>query len=253
MAQSVRFACTSLDGVNRAGIIKVDENGYYPMVVGALNMFNSAGEFYEAEEAKSLFTDQSGPFMRRVKRGACRGEYGHPKPLPGQSERSFASRCLSILEDRVCAHHAEITLDFDNVKDRDGKSVIAIISKVRPSGPFGPTLKDSLNNPKENVCFSIRAFTDDKVRGGVTYRTLKQIVTFDYVNEPGMSVAEKFFSPALESRYDRIMTRTLLENGLAEEHRNGIATEAVLLTANELFSAMRWNVDPGLKPAWVNW
>ena len=35
---SVRFTCSSLVGAGKQGIIKPDENGYYELVVGALNV-----------------------------------------------------------------------------------------------------------------------------------------------------------------------------------------------------------------------
>ena len=166
MSNSVRFACTSLAGTNKVGNLKKDENGYYEVVVGALNVFNSAGQFYVYEQAKQLF-ESSSQLMRRVSRGSLRGEYGHPKMLPGMSNEQFANRVMSIHEENTCCHHKEITLDFDRVKDDQGKPVIAIISKVFPSGPMGAALERSLNNPNENVCFSIRAFTDDYRDGGI--------------------------------------------------------------------------------------
>jgi len=199
MKNSVRFACTSLQGTNKVGILPVDENGYRTMIVGALNMFNSAGELYVAQEAKELF-DQSSAFMRRVNRGVLKAEYGHPKPQPGMTDRAFAARVMNIDEDRVCAHHK--TLWLEDYKGPDGKSVLAIMSKVRDTGPYGATLARSLENKDENVCFSIRAFTDDRMIGGVNHRTLRQIITFDYVNEPGMAIAEKYKSPALEHFLD---------------------------------------------------
>lgn len=252
MSSSIRFACTSLKGTNKVGTLPVDANGYRTMVVGALNMFNSAGELYVAEEAKDLFLSSS-QLMRRVQRGALRAEWCHPRPLPGQSERSFAARVMDIDLDRACAHHKELWLDFEGVKDKNGKPVIAIMSKVFPSGPFGPVLEKQLQNPDENVCFSIRAFTDDKMVGGINHRTLRQIVTFDCVNEPGMGVAEKYFSPALESQFDRVMTRSMLEAGLAEQRRDGIATESALLNTKELFGLMGWTNADQNKPAWANW
>jgi hypothetical protein len=252
MANSVRFACTSLAGTNKVGNLKVDENGYYPMVVGALAMFNSAGEFYVAGQAKELF-ESSGQLMRRVKRGALRAEYGHPKPQPGQSERSFAARVLQIEETRVCAHHMDLTLDFDNVRDENGQKIIAIVSRVKPSGPYGSFLEQSLQNKNENVCFSIRAFTDDRMVGGVNHRTLRQIITFDMVNEPGMKVAEKYFSPALESQFETTFMRSTLEAGLKESQRNGLATESTVLTAVELFTSLGWDIDPAAKPLWTKW
>lgn len=259
MKNSVRFACTSLQGTNKVGVLPVDENGYRTMIVGALNMFNSAGELYVAQEARELFQESSA-FMRRVNRGVLKAEYGHPKPQPGMSDRAFASRVMNIDEDRVCAHHK--TLWLDDYKGADGKNVIAIMSKVRDTGPYGPTLARSLENKDENVCFSIRAFTDDRMVGGVNHRTLRQIITFDYVNEPGMAIAEKYKSPALEgfidpsqftTDFERTMTRSLLEAGLAEDRRNGVATEAVLLTADDLFRTMGWQVTNAQAPVWSKW
>ncbi|EKD22713.1 MAG: Virion structural protein [uncultured bacterium] len=255
---SVNFACTSLAGVNKVGNLKQDENGYYPMIVGALNVFNSAGQFYVFEQAKELF-NQSSQLMRRVSRGALRGEYGHPKPLPGMSDDQFANRVMSIYEENTCCHHKEITLDFDNVKDANGKPIIAIISKVCPSGPFGPALEKSLKNKDENVCFSIRAFTDDYRDKGITKRVLKTIVTWDLVNEPGLAIAEKFKSPALESFDDvdgKIITRGEIERGMDSASMRGLATESAILTADELFLSMGWSAPAGSsiqRPSYVAW
>jgi hypothetical protein len=246
---SVRFSCTSLAGVNKVGNLKKTAEGYYPLVVGALNVFNSAGQLYVYDQAKSLF-EQSSQLMRRVQRGALRGEYGHPKFLPGMTAEQFAHRCLSIYEENTCCHHKD---NFDNVKDENGKPVIAIISQVCPSGPFGPALQKQLDNKNENVCFSIRAFTDDYREGGVTKRILKTVVTWDYVNEPGISAAEKFKSPALEEHGERMFSRGELERSVFTAPAYGMATESVVLSANELFSSLGWNLDGAAKPAWMGW
>src|ERR1700676_1021605 len=122
MVNSVRFGFTVLAGTGKAGILKPDAEGYYETVLGALNVFNSAGDWYPYEPAKALF-ENSSQLMRRLGRGALRAEYGHPRMLPGQDRNSFAQRLLSIFEDRVCGHFKEIRLDFDNVKDKAGKPV----------------------------------------------------------------------------------------------------------------------------------
>ena len=223
------------------------------MVVGALNVYNSAGQYYVYEQAKELFQSSS-QLMRRISRGVCRGEMGHPKKLPGQTDDSFANRVLSIYEENVCCHHKEITLDFENVKDANGKPIIAIISKVCPSGPHGAALERSLNNKDENVCFSIRAFTDDYREGGITKRVLKTIVTWDLVNEPGISVAEKFKAPALESLFQTSMSRGSIERAVDEAQLAGVATESALLTAGELFHSMGWDIQRNMsKPAYTKW
>lgn len=248
---SVRFACTSLAGSNKVGNLKKDANGYFEVIVGALDVYNSAGQLYVYEQAKNLF-ESSSQLMRRVSRGALKGEYGHPKPLPGMTNDQFANRVMSVYEENTCCHHKEITLDFDRVKDEKGKPVIAIISKVCPSGPHGPVLERSLSNPDENVCFSIRAFTDDYREGGTYKRVLKTIVTWDYVTEPGIAYAEKFKAPALE-HFEQDFSRGEIERGLNVARQTGLATESSLITAGELFTSMGWSVDMSRKPAYANW
>ena len=250
---SVRYGCTSLLGVNKAGELKQDANGYYEMIVGGLDVYNSAGQLYVFEEAKKLF-EESGSLLRRVKRGVLRGEYGHPKLQPGMRMEDFMARALVIDEQLCCCHHREIWLDFDRVKDENGKPVIAIMSKVAPSGPFGGALEKSLKNPNENVCFSIRGFTDDFREQGVTKRVLKQIITWDYVNEPGISHAEKYKSPSLESLDEQVVFKNQLETAVTriKSANDAVASESILLTTDELMASMGWRIQ-GKKPSYLNW
>lgn len=248
---SIKFVCTALAGVNKVGNLKQTDQGYYRVVLGALNMFNSAGEFYAFEPAKALF-ESSSQLMRRCARGALRGEYGHPKPLPGQSNNEFANRVMSIYEDKVSHHIMNLELDFENVKDSKGNPVIAIIGDVLPAGPHGGALERSLKNPNENVCFSIRAFTDDHRMGGIVHRHLKTVVTWDYVNEPGLSVAEKWQSPALEGQFDQHFTRGDLERA-QDTKVSGVAQESVILSAGELFTSMGWDRSKAATPGFLRW
>jgi len=247
---SVIFACTSLTGVNKVGTLKKTPEGYYPMVVGALNVFNSGGQFYPINnEVRALF-EESSSFMRRVQRGALRGEMGHPKPPPrslNQQEQrlldqEFVRRNLSIYEERVCCHHMKIWLDFDSVKDKEGKPVISIMSLVKPSGELGHVLEKQLENPYENVCFSIRSFTDNRTRFGVEERTLKEIVTFDNVNEPGIATAERWTSPSLESGFEMEMSRGLLDSAIMMNRPAGISAESIIVSPAALYNALNWSL-----------
>lgn len=250
---SVRFACTTLVGTNKVGNIKPDADGYYPMVIGALKMYNSAGEFYDYDGAANIFKDSS-PFMRRVSRGVLKGEYGHPKMQVGQKPQDFARRVLTVDEANISHHIRDVWLETEKIKGPDGKPVVAIMGNVRPSGPRAAQLQDHLNNRHENVCFSIRAFTDDRRVNGVNFRTLKTVVTFDYVLEPGMSVAEKYKNPALESFHETVITRGELERAVDPIHSlEGMAMESARLTVDELFTALNWGVQKQQAPAWRGW
>ena len=248
---SVRFECTTLG--NKIGKLTKDKDGCYIMPVGGLNVYNSAGQYYVYEQAKKLF-EGSSQFMRRVGRAVVRAEVGHPVREPGMSESDYARRILTIRESNDCAFHKEIWLDFDSVKDEHGKPVIAIMSKVCPSGPHADMLERAFNNPGENVCFSIRAFTPDYKERGIYKRALDTIVTFDYVNEPGIAFADKFNAPSLEAEVldTSKFTRSTIEAAIDEGKKSGQAQESTLLTANELFASMGWST-PDVAPNYYNW
>jgi hypothetical protein len=248
---TIKFTCTSFDSNQKKGVLKPDENGYYELPVGGLNVLNSAGQWYDYDGAKSLF-ESSSQLMRRVKRGALRGEVGHPAPKPGQSEDEYAMRILTIDEKNVCAHFAELYLNFNDYKSDDGKPIIAIMAKVAPSGPYAAMLQSSLDNPRENVCFSIRAFTADYYERNRYMRVLKNVVTFDYVNEPGIHIAEKFKSPSLESRLDKVVTRNQMQRAILTNSA-GLAKESFTLTPDELFASLGWSTQQNNGPAFAKW
>jgi hypothetical protein len=233
MSNDIRFGITRLVGTGKQGILTPDENGYYTTVLGGLDVFNTAGEFYVKEGARDLF-EKNSAFMRRVERGALRAEVDHPQFLPGMSEQQFVNRMLNIDESNVCAHISEVWLDFDNFTDTDGRRCIGIMGKVTPSGPHGDFLKKQFDNPLENVCFSVRGVTQDKRVGGIVQRTLTNIITFDYVNEPGIPIAEKYNSPALETRTDYVMSKSQFIKAINKGNRGMFATESSKMLGNEI-------------------
>lgn len=250
MNNQVRFTCTALAGSGKKGILPKDEFGYYIQPIGALNCFNSAGEYYVYEGAKQLF-QQSSSFMRRVSSGCLKAEQGHPKKLPGQTDDSFAARVMTIDPTNVCAAIGEVFLDFNNVKGADGKPVIAIMGKIKPSGPFAAAMEASFENPKEDVCFSVRAFTSDSRIGGINQRTLVEVVTFDYVVECGIPTSRKYCSPALEEYSQTHFSKEAMVK--ATTPTPGIAMESSVINPESLFQLMGWNTEHLLTPSYFKW
>lgn len=241
----LHFTSTRLVGKNKRGVIRPDEDGYYTLPVGALNTFNSAGEYYTAdgEGAANLFKSSS-VFMRRVRAGALRAENGHPDYVTGMSDDEYLSRILEIRETNVVGHFKDIWLDEDFGKkhpELDNPNLIAIMAKVIPSGEKAHVLRSSLENPHEETCFSIRSLTRDYVERGKRFKELKQIITFDMVNEPGIYIARKSFSPMLESR--NLGNEGMFENidkiVEAMDGRRGFATEDSRFLAMETISIIR--------------
>lgn len=198
----MKFTETVYSEKGKKGILTPDSDGYYTMVVGALNTYNSAGEYYTAEGALQLF-ENSSHLMRRIKAGALYAELGHPKKLPGMSMEQFYSRIISIDETNICGHFSEITLDFQFGKKHPelaNPELIGMIAKVKPAGAKANALQLALENPKQNAAFSIRGLTENKHVNGRTERRLTNVITWDAVTEPGVATSDKHYAPGLEQR-----------------------------------------------------
>jgi hypothetical protein len=258
---SFSLSCTALVGTNKAGTLKPDADGYYQVVLGALDVYNNTGAFYPEATARQLF-QASSSLMRRIASGNLRGEYGHPTPEPGMSMDAFVARVRRIDEDRICMHIRKVWIDY-SFKNLKGQPIIAILGEIRPSGPRGPALKDQLENRFEDVCFSIRSLTHDFNSGGRLTKNFKMIVTWDYVNEPGLDVARKWNSPAMESLKEPVLAKQLEErfimpfqianmaktqgpNMLGMESNGGVSLEEMA----EVMSEVEKETTP---PAWMNW
>lgn len=239
--ERVVYGCTALVGTNKTGKLSADSDGYYELVLGGLDCYNSGGAFYPLSTARSLF-EASSTLMRRIETGACRGEYGHPKKDPNQNMSSFLQRVSTIYEDNVCCHFKDVRLEQNAVKDKDGNRVVAVVGRVKPSGPKGEFLRASLESGDENVCFSVRSLTDDRVEGGRLVKHIRSIITWDYVNEPGIAVAKKWHSPSLESFDDAVFSRQMVES-LGEA--KGVGMESVNEICKTIFVDFGWKKKVG--------
>jgi hypothetical protein len=246
------YACTRLQGTEKRGVLVPDADVYYEMIVGALDVYNSAGAFYDFQSAKAVF-DASGSLQRRIAAGQLRGEYGHPKRLPGQDMQSYINRIMTIDESQICVHFKEIRLETGLVKSDTGRPVLAIVAKIKPCGPRGPALKEQLENGSENVSFSIRSLTDDQVVGGVLHKHIRTVICWDYVNEPGIACAEKYKSPSLESLEEVIVTRDNVIDMQSYRKMNGISLESGTVSVEEIMRDLGWTGVSSPLPGSARW
>lgn len=254
MLNSVTFSCTRLNGTNKVGLLKPDSDGYYRVVLGALNCHNSSGGYYPYEPAKRLF-ERSSSLMRRIERGALRAENGHPVWETGMSQTQYANRIMQIYEKRVCAHIRQVDLVFDKHKDDRGRPIIAIEGLVAPAGELGYVLEKALANPHENIAFSIRSFTNDVESYIGLQKNLINIITWDFVGEPGISVAEKYRSPSLESYEDKVFSRSTLERAFSNNEitYSNPSMESAKMNADELFRSLGWVNSNESQPSYLKW
>ena len=203
--------CTALNGSNKVGKLKPDASGYYPVVLGGFDIPNPQGHIYPFKAAKQLFVESS-TFMRNVDAGTLYGEWGHPKRQPGQTLSNYVKRCSVVHEDNIAFHIKKVEINDTDVKDEHGNVVVSVIGWVKGAGPKASEFDNMLSNPDNNVCFSIRAATEDVTNSsGKLDRNITAIITWDFVVFPGLKVAQKYKSPALESCEESFTEAELME------------------------------------------
>jgi hypothetical protein len=89
---------------------------------------------------------------------------------------------------------------MDTVIDEKGRKVVAIIGEVRASGPKADEFRRQLENPYEDVNYSIRCFAAKNFAN--MRKHINRIITWDNVFEPGIGVATKYNTPSMESKSD---------------------------------------------------
>lgn len=213
----VTFGCNALVGTNKVGDLVADANGYREVVLGSFDAFSSNGGYYPWEAAKRAF-EQSSALMTRTSNGNQRGEVGHPQYQPGMTKMQYINRILTISEPNSCVHFSEFVIDDSLFRNRKGEKMVTVLGRIKPSGANEAYLERQLSNPKENVCFSLRALTKDVNEGGQLVRHLGELVTYDVVGEGGMPEASKYTSPALESK---VFTFELDDADLAATNTTG--------------------------------
>lgn len=247
------LGCTALLGTNKVGELKPNAKGSYEMVLGALEFPNSIGEVYCKESAKKMFRPD-GPFDRSVKGGYCGSELGHPKRMPGMTERDFMVRIMTIEETRVCNTIEEVWIDANSVM-YEGRPVIAIRGLIHPSGPYAETLERSLNNPKENVAYSVRSLTNNTVVNGQIRKEFVELATFDKVTRPGLAPANKYCVPSLESVGDEMCISLETMERMVDGTNSNISMEASDTIKRIITSARKsvGNRSFGGMPASTRW
>jgi hypothetical protein len=251
--KKVTIGCTMLAGTNKQGVLRPDEHGYYRTPMGAYGGQNSAGFVYDAQSGRSMFSPGS-VLMRKIEKGVLYGEYKHPKREHYMSDQQYVARIRDIDDDRRAFHVRKVELVPS--RDEHGRPITLVIGEVKPCGPFGHVVKASLENPHENTFFSVRSITMDDMMRGVKYT--KEIVTWDYVGEGGIYVANKYNSPSLESFTDTEIeiTPTMLWS-LADEQRkaNNMGLENSAASYDDLLKTLGWSRTPQRveRPAFMKW
>lgn len=263
----VHYQPTILQGTTKLGKITCGADGYYDMLAGGFDAYNSAGAFYDWNSAKPHF-DNSSHFMRRVSSNALFGEDGHPTRIPGWTNDEWIVRILTVDPDRKSHHIKEIYIDPNGFKNKDGNPIFAVYLRLKPIGARAQVLADSLENENINTAFSIRCLTKDFTHpySKIKIKIMQQIATFDHVDEPGISIATKYNNPALEMRdvgQEDVFTRPNIQSAMDYVRKNysGMESESVIGSLESLMESTESGLlvpkqgilRPATRPATSNW
>jgi len=184
---------TYLGDINLEGFnLGKQPDGTYNVVFTAFNLHSTRGDFYMiSDTVRNMFSEGS-PMLIRVQNKEMKSEDGHPEMNPTQSLDSFRKRLLTYDDSNVCAVTNSVRLhDIPISVPNVGDEIYVMTANITPSGPRGKSLQQSLDNPSINTAFSIRSFSNNHVRGGVTYKDTYLIFNADWVDRPGIPIAKK--------------------------------------------------------------
>jgi len=181
-----------MDPASKAAF-KPDSDGYYKMCVGGFDVPCYSGSVYLYDNAVKGFFDSSSSFQRRIKSGKLRGELNHPTITPGMSDAQWLQRVATVEPSRYATRFSKMWLEHS--KDDKGDDLVLAWARLKPFGTYGDTVKESLHDPEDNTGYSVRSITSIPVLiGGRPTRKVRSMVTYDYVDEQDVYMADKFSS-----------------------------------------------------------
>lgn len=232
----VKYGATALGGANPVKFLTTDDRGYRKVILGAFNIPNTSGIMYPfLPQVEALFKPGS-RFYNTLAGRKLKGECGHPSPL-GMTLQQYLVRLQKIEPTREAVHILEIELC--ETKTDKGVPVILVYGWVRPSGPYGPSLEKQLENPEENVMFSLRSLTDPVVMGGRMCKVVWCMVTYDVVTDQGIPYADK--DHTLQLTNTEMNVRLSINAGLEE------LSEGIYFTPQHFEDAIRATSMQGLE------
>jgi len=99
----------------------------------------------------------------------------------------------------------------------------------------------------------VRGITEDSYQNGKTIRVLKNIITYDWVGEPGIAVAERWHSPALETIEEKVLSIKDIEKVSNKRFKLGLAKENSSVIMTETLDLIKPRMTSSKEPKYIQW
>ena len=189
---TLEFAYTPVNGDNT----KLEcQDGWYHVILGAFNILNKDNIYYELGDVREMIDNPKNLICQRLRAGSLYGEMEHPTNTPGMTGEQILANNLKIDGNRVShvIRKIELTPISNNQKSSPFRDDIWVVTAwIKPTGPYGHLLKESLDDPYQNTSFSIRSLVKNVLdSNGNKVRQMMMLITWDWVKEPGIRIADK--------------------------------------------------------------
>lgn len=168
--------------------MKPDSDGYFIGVpVAVFGGTTRAGITYDFQSSIKAMTDPKGRFSIALMAGSLIGCADHPIV---RCEADLVHQ-FTLLNKEKSHHIRKAYVSNETLPDCSR----IVYCDLKPCGPYGPALYESLVNPYENTSFSVRSMCKEHVTPeGKKIRYINMLLTFDSVDCGGFSRASKRYS-----------------------------------------------------------
>lgn len=203
-----------LDGREKKAF-RPDSEGYYHIPGAILGAVTRNKTFYEVDRIIEEVTGKPvvTSLFQRLTTGGLYGEYGHPSAHEFPNARVWVQRLFEIWESKHSHFIGRIYTD-PNTEINGG---IPLMVALKPAGPYGKAVQESLDDPDQNSALSLRSILKSSKMDptlGAERRTIQSLITFDFVGAGGFAETSKRYGVSGNESLsiDLPITRDLLEN-----------------------------------------
>jgi len=190
MSNHVKFVIEGMEVIDGEKLkdIRPDKDGYYKMPLAVIGVPTRNRTYYHPKEFIDQITNPNSPFNIMLTDNCSYGEFGHPYTKDLQR--------IAIIDEKSVSHHIK---KVETTRIVDGGTLIE--GHIKPCGPYGKYLEESLQDKNRNTAFSLRSLCTENYNSstGLIERSMKLLVTFDAVGSSGYKQSTKRYANGSES------------------------------------------------------